>query len=559
MLMSIHRLSSRTTTGQEAGTARRSVYRLTIAPTVEAMTAALLTDSDSDTIIETTRRAGCPMVTATGQRVREHVHWRPDYQNLTGLDAVLSSSNPFAAVLIAIDGVVYAVTFGNAAHLLDPAFTDSGFGLRFAARVLNPDQISELISNALTGKSRVESTFMAGGAPISAFGNPMQGNLIRRISGHAKGFQLPTAGRLSGRLTRIVGADYLSLLLGRSAEDMVADLREISKIYETSNPDPRLEWTSWIRHLDKRADATRIAELDLMLGQRLESGDLADVDLAIPVNTLPGYDEINSYRIRTGGATRLLRDLDLEDLLEQVQILNAEDCVPLLRRGWVQPCSDVGATDKTGPKTSAIAWLTCEITIGPEAFVLVEGDWYRIGAAHLTNIRQQITEILDRSAGISLPAWPRNHAREENYLKKVVAEQAKHLLVMDQKRVTSPLHWHGIEACDLLHHQEATVYHVKKATASSPLSHLFAQAVVAHDANHNDSKSRETFARQVKRHHKVVIDPAFRPKKIVLAIKWKDGEQLTATTMPTFAQIALLYAVNALRGVEVFVISIDAA
>ena len=538
-------------------TARRSVYRLTIAPTVEAMTAALLTDSDSDTIIETTTRAGCSMVTATGQRVREHVHWRPDYQNLTGLDAVLSSSNPFAAVLIAIDDVVYAVTFGNAAHLLDPACIDSSFGLRFAACVLNPDQISELISNALTGKSRVESTFMAGGAPISAFGNPMQGNLIRRISGRTKGFQLPTAGRLSGRLTRIVGADYLSLLLGRSAEDLVADLREISKIYETSDPDPRLEWTSWIRQLDKRADATRIAELDLLLGQRLESGELADVDLAIPVNTLAGYDDINSYRIRTGGATRLLRDLDLEDLLDEVRILNAEDRVPLLRRGWVQPCSDVGAADKTGPRTSAIAWLTCEITLGSEVFVLVEGDWYCIGAKHLSNIRQQITEILDRSAGISLPAWPRNHAREENYLKKVVAKQAKHLLVMDQKRVTSPLHWHGIEACDLLHHQEAAVYHVKKATASSPLSHLFAQAVVAHDANHNDAKSRDAFARQVKRHHKVVIDPAFRPKKIVLAIKWKDGQRLTAATMPTFAQIALLYAVHALRGVEVCVVSID--
>lgn len=553
--MSTRRLNSRKTAGQEAGTARRSVYRLTIAPTVEAMTAALL--PDSDTVIDTTRRAGCFMVTATGQRVREHVHWRPDYQKLTGLDAVLSSSNPFAAVLVAVDDVVYAVTFGNASHLLDPACTDSAFGLRFAARVLNPDQISELISNALTGKSRVESTFMAGGAPISAFGNPMQGNLIRRISGRPKGYLLPTAGRLSGRLTRIVGADYLSLLLGRSADDMVADLREISKIYETSEADPRLEWTSWIRHLDKRADAATIAELDLMLGTRLQNGDLAAVDLAIPVNTLPYYDEINSYRVRTGAATSLLSDLALEDLLAQVRFLDAADCVPLLRRGWVQPCSDADATDKAGPRTSAIAWLTCEITIGSEVFVLVEGDWYRIGAEHLSTVRRQVTEILDRSAGISLPAWPRSYAREEKYLEKVVADQAKHLLVMDQKRVTSALHWHGIEACDLLHHQEATVYHVKKARASSPLSHLFAQAVVAHDANHNDAKSREAFAKQVKRHHKVVIDPAFRPKRIVLAIKWKNGQRLTAATMPTFAQIALLYTVHALRGVEVCVISID--
>lgn len=555
--MSIHRLSSRTTTGQEAGTARRSVYRLAVDTTAEAMIAAII--PDEQTVIEATQRAGCLVVAATGRRDRDRVHWHRDYRKLTGIDAALSSSNPFAAVLVAVDSTVYAVTFGTAAHLLNPAAIDSGFGLRFATCVLNPDQVSELISNVLTGKSRVESTIVAGGAPISAFGSPMQGKLVRKLAGRPDGFVLPTAGRLARRSARIVGADYLSIYLGTSPEDMFDDLREITKVYETTEPDPRLEWTSSIRCLDKRADADKIAELDLLLGQRLGDEDTVDIDFAIPVNTLSVFDEILSFKVRAGGSTQLLRHFGLGELLDQVRLLDPKDRVTLLRKGWVQPCGDSNCRDKIGPPTSAISWLSCEITIGSEVYVLIEGNWYRIGAGHVADIRRKVTEILDRSVGITLPSWPRRYRKEEDYLKKVVAKEARHLLIMDRKLVRSKLHWHGIEACDALHYQDEAVYHCKKAEASSPLSHLFAQAVVAHDANHNDAESRAVFAKQVKTHHKVDIDPAFRPKKIVLAIKWKDGEQLTATTMPTFAQIALLYAVNALRGVEVFVTSIDAA
>src|SRR3954452_20234622 len=104
MPMPINRLTPRKAEGRRTrasrdnrGTARRSVYRLTIAPTVEAMTAAFL--PDSETTIETTERAGCPMVVATGRRVRHQVHWKPDYTKLTGIDTLLDSSNPFAIVL----------------------------------------------------------------------------------------------------------------------------------------------------------------------------------------------------------------------------------------------------------------------------------------------------------------------------------------------------------------------------------------------------------------------------------------------------------------------------
>lgn len=558
--MHIRRPNLRLETGRRAareasGTARHSVYRLTIDPTLEAMTAALL--PDYDTSIENAERADCLMVTATGRRVRQQVHWRPNYQQLTGIDVVLDSSNPFAVVLIAVDDIVYAITFGSATHLLNPECVDSGFGLRFAARVLNPDQISELISNTLTGKSRVESTIMAGGAPIAAFGNLTRGNLVRKLAGKPKGFVLPTAGRLSSRPARIVGADYLSLSLGQAPEDMVSDLREITKIYEAYELDPRLEWTSWIRCLDKRANTSTIAELDLLLARELGDEDPTSVGFAIPINTLSDYDEIGSFKIRTGRSTRRLRTLDREDILDEVRLLPPEDRVRVLRQGWVQPCSDLDCKDKHGPQTSAISWLSCEIAIGSELFVLIEGNWYRIGAAHMDNIRNQVAEILDRSTGLPLPAWPRRYSKEEDYLKKVVAKQARHLRIMDRKLVRSKLHWHGIEACDALHYGDAAVYHFKKAAASSPLSHLFAQAVVAHDANHNDAESRAAFAKQVKRHHKIDIDEAFRPQKIVLAIKWKDGQQLTAATMPTFAQIALLYAVNALRGVDVYVVSIN--
>ncbi|MGC4889695.1 DUF6119 family protein [Micromonospora sp. DT227] len=101
------------------------------------------------------------------------------------------------------------------------------------------------------------------------------------------------------------------------------------------------------------------------------------------------------------------------------------------------------------------------------------------------------------------------------------------------------------EACDLLG-PNGELIHVKQASGSSPLSHLFAQGVTSYDALRYDARARGRFRDLVRAQPGGVELPEdFRPRTVVYA----------------FAQVALYQAVKTLRaeGVDVEVVAIPPA
>jgi uncharacterized protein (TIGR04141 family) len=90
--------------------------------------------------------------------------------------------------------------------------------------------------------------------------------------------------------------------------------------------------------------------------------------------------------------------------------------------------------------------------------------------------------------------------------------------------------------------------HVKHASGSSPLSHLFAQGCVAAQTLENSADARESFVKKVAevgRGRSVPED--FVPQTVVFAILLKDGEDLTPDTLFPFAQVALIQASKTLQ------------
>jgi uncharacterized protein (TIGR04141 family) len=461
---------------------------------------------------------------------------------------------------MAVDDHAYAITFGRGLSLLDPARVDSGFGLRFAVRVLDPNHIGALIRNPLTGQGRVDHTRVAGGAAVSAFGILPWGNLIRSFSGHGSSGLLPTTGRLSARQPSLTGADALSMRLGCGPGDLVADIREIAKICELRSPIPELEFATRIRQLGKPADAALIAELERAVDQMLVAADGGGVEFAIPHRALNVIDEARAFAVKIGGRRELISELDLSVILGRLAAVEPGCRMTALTSGYIGCFGDEEGTEplEGAGQIRAVNWITAEVAHGSDRYVLLDGRWFRIGAEHLESIKAKVTEILARPAPVDLPPWPKPE-REEDYLREIVLPNVPGGVILDQKRIHTRQHRYGIEACDIFVDASQALVHVKKAAASDVLSHLFNQAMVSVDALRNESEARERFATRVKEESRgsITVDSGFVPVNICLAIKWKNGRPVTADSLPTFAQVALLQLDYVLGGASLTVASIN--
>lgn len=532
-------------------TDRMNLYRLEdIAPTVEGLRKVIIRGPDDDPLtIEERQIAGCPALAVTSYRIRETVRWNQTIATILGIDPGLGSMNPGCLLLIAVDHHTYALTFGHGMTLLDARYIEAGFGLRFAVRVLNPARISHLTRNPMAGAGRYDQTLIPGGTNIGTFNIAPWGNLVRRFGGRAGSMSLlPTTGRLSNRAPHLTGADALSMRLGVTAKDLVADIREIARISQTASPVPELDFVTRIRKLG-RADATLIADLDRALAEQLADFDTA-VEIAVPHQALEVYDDIESYAVKIGGKRDTLASFDIGDVITRTWALPQERRAEALRKGYVTCFADREGKEPLGlAQIPAIKWITVEVFHGVDRFLLIDGAWYRIGAEHLEAIRIRVAEILARPVPFALPPCPAGTG-EPKYLRDIVIPGA---VCLDADVIKTALHPNGFEACDLFQVPQRVFVHVKRADRAQKLSHLFTQAAGSYDSFANDAEARQKFAAKVEQLTGEAIGVGFIPTEVMLGIKWRNGQPVTIDTLPVLSQINLLHAAHTMPGVNLTV------
>jgi uncharacterized protein (TIGR04141 family) len=172
-------------------------------------------------------------------------------------------------------------------------------------------------------------------------------------------------------------------------------------------------------------------------------------------------------------------------------------------------------------------------------------------AAKLTS---RTKAIFDRGPGIVLPDWPPGHD-EAAYNTLTAATVGGTLL--DRRLIYTDLHHRGIEVCDVLT-PEGILVHVKSVEASSPASHLLAQALVSTDALLHDEEARARFRERVEEKGGNLSHVPTPVHTVVLGIARK-GKPITSNDLFTFTQVTLVRNVAPLqrRGGDLFVAPIE--
>jgi uncharacterized protein (TIGR04141 family) len=528
-------------------TRRQTLYLLSgIEPTVDGMMEALDTEAldGPDYELSFPTVLGVPAIWAYGSTPSD-ARWCADAATTTGIPMTYMDRHSGGALVLAVDGEVYAVTYGAGRWFIKDDYKDQRFGLRFAIRQLQPHRINRLVQRRPGARGRQDSTLIPGGLPIWSYGLEDYAGIVGHVGGELKDIDL-TFDTRGGRPARIDGAAGLNARFGVQPGDFIADIRTIATICRNKAPDPSLEPIENIVPIDPSRTADRLrADLEELLSWE-DAAAAAFLHPVVPMSRMDDYLAAQSLAIHIGAASPRQTDhLDLGDFLRRTRAQRPGTRVQALRDGRVHMFTDPDGDQPIGA-SAAINWLEADFTIGSRRYFLMDGTWYEIGTAYLESLRTQVEQLLSGDPSLDLPAWdPSWHERRYN---EHVQDVRPGYLNLDRNLVRAGPHQAtGFEVCDVLGPDNELV-HIKRAKGSAPLSHLFSQALVSVQALAHNSDARAQFTTKVRDCPKGrPLSADFQPKKVVFGILLKDGDPLNADTLFPFSQVTLTHTARELQ------------
>jgi len=534
---------------QRSPRSRDTIYRLIPAGPIAGHIRSKYADRDEFT-------AGPAEVAGvTGWLVHGHVatsqaKWAAGLADLAGLDDLrLGNQTAAAVLLLPIGDVIYAVSFGMGHFLLAYENVDPGFGLRYAARKLNPGELRSVTRHTLDKRAQIDRRSLPSGGDVRAFDLADLGSVPSKVIGRA--VELGD----SGKFVTVRCADSLNIPLGRTAGALVRDLREIEQVLQAPVADPDLELLSRLLPLGDRDPRRRT--LNQHLAAALRGGAGADrLGVAWPWDQADEFSVVDFVAVGGPGVPETRAEwLTIDAIAALLGEFPGRDPIDVLRQVKVTLHAGDDDGDLVSPAIPLLKWIAFETRDRDKLYFFNDGRWFAMDGEYGEHVHREADRILSAPSGLKLIPW-RAGWDEERYNKEAVKADGR-LLLLDRRKIHTDFHRHGIEVCDLLGPGDELI-HVKKLRRSGDASYLFAQALVSASALILDGQARVKFAERVTRHSGGTRTAPELPKQVVLALGRRG--RLTADNLFTFSQVTLVRLVRHLesQGVTVRVITIPA-
>ncbi|MBK8078168.1 MAG: TIGR04141 family sporadically distributed protein [Kineosporiaceae bacterium] len=484
----------------------------------------LLTDDLSGADPQFVEISGCRAVVVHQGIPLHPAPWCTELNAISGLDITYQVSSAGAVLIVEVEDSIFAIGFGGGSRWLASDRLDGRFGLRFAIRSLDPDELQDVVKRT-PGLGRTDITLIPAGATVWQLGVDRIAQIVRRLGGKAT-FADPDGQE---RTARVEGGSALRFGVANVDETLIAELSEIVSTLRNKPPVPQLEF---VEHIVPITDAQTRAELDTQLELLLGAGSVDAVRdqlaVAAPEPTIDVLPQTTAYVVKIGGArAQEYSSLELGQRLTS---------------------------------TNAFRWLEAVVGVAERRFFLLDAAWYEIGAHYLTTLVSEIEDLVADGPDLDLPAW--QQGQEERGYNEHVQSCRRGFICLDRQGVVTQLHRrNGVEICDLLGPDDELI-HVKRAASSAPLSHLFNQGLVSAQSLTYDKQARAGFAAKVReRGGGRQVNEDFVPRTVVFAIQLKAGEAVTPRSLFPFAQVALRQAARGLHelGATVHVVTIPQA
>jgi uncharacterized protein (TIGR04141 family) len=471
---------------------------------------------------------------------KSETDWSPLIRGLTAENNFTAKNEVAAAVLLIPSGDgAFALCYGMGHLLLDQVMIEPAFGLRFAVRAADPDRVRGLTRRPLEQRARINRQTVPGGQTLQAFGIEEYGEVISRLAAKAGADLVLTANTGKPKRISFTAGNSLALPLAKTAQELLQDLDQINDVLKRPAPDPfdRLEQLQPLSARDPRR-----RELNAELARLLSAGDREHVNLAFPWEREEEYGEEEGFIVFANGNKGVQEELSLDLIFDLVAQVEPERVEAALKKFGLQAVADAEGKDVMGRRIPLAKWLAADLTLENRRYFFQQGQWYEVGTGYVEYLDKEISEIFSGSIDIDLPEWAAG-VDEGKYNEMVAGDLG--WVLLDKKLARTRTHPRGIELADLMDNEDRLL-HVKEATKSAPLSHLFAQSLVSLESLLYEPAAMAHLAELVKQGRPgQPLRKSWRPVEVVLAIGRERA--ITPDDLFTFSKVNLVRLRNRLE------------
>jgi uncharacterized protein (TIGR04141 family) len=468
--------------------------------------------------------------------VGRHPDTIPDWINT--LQSVASGQVPevrakaaSAALVVKLAGRWFAFTFGQGRYLLRSEALVEDFGLRSAANTVDPTAVRS-VDGRRFGRG-VVLTRRQGSIPerAEALGLQVDREMLQAITGRSR---RPGEGRVHGRKSLGVSreidlTDLQSLGVQLLADYAGRDFLDGFPTLDRLQPEP------------KSSPITR--RLDGLLVRALRDPDQRGAYLAPPA--ILDWEAVSGFRFSGEASTVRREEATLSDYLHLRPNPSLDDLTT----------DDLRVVDRNTPRAldrwPMYRWLVWEVQDGNDAYILSEGQWFKVNGEYLAGIDSAAARI--QPPTLAIPAPTRSGMPEGEYNIDLATSLGGVLL--DKKLAQVGTERGRFELCDVYVPPDKLL-HVKRGMGSQELSYLFTQGVTSAEGMRRERKVRERFQELLHVANPALaaaIDPAAKPAAGMFEVVYvvvDAAHHRVPRAIPFFARAALSRAIRELDDLE---------
>ncbi|MEV4179787.1 DUF6119 family protein [Nonomuraea sp. NPDC049709] len=467
------------------------------------------------------------------------------------LSQALNTSNRLV-VFLPVAERHFAVCWGYGQSTLEHSAIESNFGLRFAARCLDPESLHEVRSRRIDASSRTQSVQVPKGSDLRDLDVPLEGEFVRKLSG-----RLGEVGVEFSDLGAVVATNSIAF---NTTTDLAHVQEVLGDMMREVEQRAALDELTFVDALEPLRNGDELVDrLETLLMELLREQPADDAGSAEPSQDLKHHllefsppddvrgEDIDSITIQRGGASFTMHEATLGELRKGIAALGGR-----LGRKSLTSIKLMAHGHEGEPVSMMLPlknWLVFEAGDAQRRLILTLGKWFALSEDYTRQLNEDLLKIQVITTHLALPAWDTTvHPKEGDY-NKAAASARPDLVLLDQVDIRAGDKGE-IEACDLLH-EEGYLIHVKKYSASHTLSHLFSQGTVSAQAIASDDVYRDAFIKAV-----TAENPVFRkvaenaPERVTYAIAFKGMKKLPEE-LPTFSKVNLRDFVKRLRNLRI--------
>lgn len=362
-----------------------------------------------------------------------------------------------AALLIRAAGRVFALTFGFGRGIMKSDCFVRDFGVKVVLNAVDPQRIKSVELRAvdtMTLQTRQQASKATG---LGSYRVDTRQDLFRGLAGKAKSDEFAV---------RMEGSDALSITSRVEFDELADKCETLLSLYED---DGYRESFPFFDRLRPVRDPDEVRALEALLDEDLASMRLDRMHLAPP--EVVDSANVASFAYSQTGSD--YRELDVSDMLSELSARRRSgpvDAACLKQHDVFLTYREVGQRHE---KWTVFDCLNYETEIDGALFVLNNGDWHKVDKDFVAEVASCLNDI--HPCDIELPVAGLDD--DEDQYNDTLCESV-HGALLHRKTVKADGTQTFVEVCDVLTPDKHLI-HVKPMSASSRLSHLFAQGQVS--------------------------------------------------------------------------------